>query len=137
MKRWDLALAGLGLLVAVSWTGFPSMVRSEVLEYAYALLVLVGISMLRPAFSGAARQWWLLALGLQLWHYCEHFLVVMQVGTGWRLAGEPMPTSILQLLAPRVDMHEFYNAIVTIPMVVAIILRALDSRAHVTAPRPS
>jgi hypothetical protein len=61
------------------------------MNYAWALFVLVGISVLRPAFAGNARQWWLLALGLQLWSYGEHFLLVVQLGTDWRLAHEPLP----------------------------------------------
>ena len=31
-----------------------------------------------------------------------------------------MPTSIAQLVFPRVELHLFYNTIVTIPMVVAM-----------------
>jgi hypothetical membrane protein len=126
-RRWNLALGGFCLLVAVfsAWT-----VRSEVQQYGRALVVLVGLALLRPAFAGSARQWWGLALGLQLWHYCEQFLIVMQVGTGWRLAGEQMPISVLQLLVPRVEVQVFYNVLVTIPMVVAVILRALDCRGR-------
>lgn len=142
VRSWNPAVGGFGLLVAAWWAAYlvravPWMVRSEVAHYVWALVVLVGISVLRPAFAGNARQWWLLALGLQLWSYCEHFLLVVQLGTGWRLAHAPVPTSILQLLVPRVEMHELYNTIVTIPMVVAVILRALEHRAHTSAAHSS
>ena len=33
-----------------------------------------------------------------------------------------MPTSIAQLVFPRVELHLFYNAIVFVPMVVAMVL---------------
>ncbi len=133
-RGWNLALGGFCLLVATfsAWT-----VRSDVQQYGRALIVLAGLALLRPAFAGNARQWWGLALGLQLWHYVEQFLVVVQVGTGWRLAGEQVPMSVLQLLVPRVEMQVFYTAIVTIPMVVAVILRALDSRAPSSTPHGS
>jgi hypothetical protein len=39
-----------------------------------------------------------------------------------------VPTSILQMFFPRVELHLFYNAIVTIPMVVAVVLHLRPSR---------
>jgi hypothetical protein len=34
--------------------------------------------------------------------------------------GRPVPTSLLQLWVPRVELHLFYNTIVFIPMVIAM-----------------
>jgi hypothetical protein len=103
-------------------TWFPWLVRSEALHYGYALVMLVGLILLRPAFSGRARTWWTIALGIQVWHHVEHLLLLGQAQTDLHLAGEPVPTSVLQLVAPRVELHLAYNALVFAPMVVAMVL---------------
>ena len=41
-----------------------------------------------------------------------------------------MPTSVLQNFFPRVELHLFYNSIVTIPMIVAVILHMRPNRAE-------
>jgi hypothetical protein len=99
---------------------FPWLVSSEALHYAYAIVMLVGLIVLRPGFQGTARKWWDLALGIQVWHHFEHFLLLAQAVVGMNLFGSPVPTSIAQLIAPRVELHLFYNAIVFIPMVIAM-----------------
>ena len=40
--------------------------------------------------------------------------------TGTNLFGAAVPTSILQLWVPRMELHLLYNAIVFIPMVIAM-----------------
>ena len=107
------ALGALGLL-------FPWLVSSEVLHYGHALLTLVGLLLLRPALHGRARSWWDVALAIQVWHHFEHLLLISQVAAGANLFGSPVPVSILQLVFPRAELHLFYNAIVTMPMVVAM-----------------
>src|SRR4051812_37176104 len=38
---------------------FPSLIKSEVLHYGYAVVMLIGLWMLRPGFSaGEDRRWW-------------------------------------------------------------------------------
>jgi hypothetical protein len=101
---------------------FPWLVTSEVMHYGYALVMLIGLILLRPGFTGAARTWWTIALGIQLWHHVEHLLLLIQAQSGHNFFGKPVPTSIIQLLVPRVELHLFYNSIVFIPMVVAMIL---------------
>ncbi|MFI6094778.1 hypothetical protein ACIA8G_04450 [Lentzea sp. NPDC051213] len=103
---------------------FPWLVHSEWLHYGYALVMLAGLIALRPGMVGRARTWWTIALWIQVWHHCEHLLLLIQALTGENLGGRPAPTSIVQLLVPRVELHLFYNAIVFAPMVVAMILRA-------------
>jgi hypothetical protein len=56
----------------------------------------------------------------------EHLLLLVQASTGSYLLVAPVPTSILQLVAPRVELHLFYNAIVFAPMVVAMVLHRRD-----------
>lgn len=107
------ARGGLGLL-------YPWLVTSEWLHYFYAIVMLIGLVLLRPAFAGRARWWWNVALGIQVWHHFEHLLLLVQAQSGHNLFGSPVPTSIAQLLFPRVELHLFYNAIVFVPMIVAM-----------------
>lgn len=99
---------------------FPWLVTSELLHYGYALVMLVGMWMLRRGFGGRSRTWWMIAFGIQFWHHIEHLLLLVQAHTGLRLAGQELPTSLLQLVAPRVELHLFYNTVVFLPMVVAM-----------------
>ncbi|MEV8632059.1 hypothetical protein AB0395_10415 [Streptosporangium sp. NPDC051023] len=101
---------------------FPWLVTSEWMHYDYALFMLAGLILLRKGFTGRARTWWNISLGIQVWHHLEHLLLLLQALTGNHLLGRPVPTSILQLVFPRVELHLFYNAIVFAPMVVAMIL---------------
>ena len=101
---------------------FPWLITSEWLHYGYALVMLVALWILRKGFAGRSRQWWNLALGIQFWHHFEHLLLFVQAQSGWRLTGGGAPSSIIQLLVPRVELHLFYNTIVTIPMIVAMVL---------------
>jgi hypothetical protein len=101
---------------------FPWLVRSEWLHYGYALVMLAALWILRHGLTGQARRWWRLALGIQIWHHLEHLLLLVQAATGVYLLGAKAPTSLLQLFFPRVELHLFYNTIVTIPMVVALLL---------------
>jgi hypothetical protein len=108
------ALGMLGLI-------YPWLIRSELLHYAYALVMLVGIWMLRPGFTGVVdRKWWTVSLGIQFFHHVEHFLLLMQAATGHNLMGRPVPTSLIQLWVPRVELHLFYNTIVFVPMMIAM-----------------
>ncbi len=107
------ALGALGML-------WPWLVHSEWLHYAYALAMLAGLLVLWPGMAGRARTWWGIALGLQFWHHLEHALLLSQVLGGWRLGGGQAPSSIVQLVMPRVELHLFYNSVVFIPMVVGM-----------------
>ncbi|ACZ89632.1 hypothetical protein Aros01_07237 [Streptosporangium roseum] len=101
---------------------FPWLVKSEWMHYGYALLMLIGLILLRKGFTGRSRTWWNVSLGIQVWHHFEHLLLLLQALTGSNLLGRPVPTSIIQLIVPRVELHLFYNAIVFLPMVVAMVL---------------
>ena len=57
---------------------YPWLIKSEVLHYAYALVMLIGLWVLRKGFSGKARTWWTVALVIQFWHHIEHFLLLSQ-----------------------------------------------------------
>jgi hypothetical protein len=100
---------------------FPWLVKSETLHYGYALVMLLGLWMLRPGFTGTQdRRWWTIALAIQFWHHIEHGLLQAQFLLGQNLLDRPVPTSIAQLWIPRVELHLFYNTIVFIPMMIAM-----------------
>jgi hypothetical protein len=100
---------------------FPYLVTSEMLHYGYALVMLTGLWLLRPGFAGERdRQWWTIALAIQFFHHIEHLLLQGQYLLGQNLFGKPVPTSIVQLWVPRVELHLFYNSIVFIPMMIAM-----------------
>jgi len=101
---------------------FPWLISQEWLHYAYALVMLIGLILLRPGFTGAARTWWTVALVIQAWHHLEHLLLFIQAQSGTPFFGQAGPVSIAQLVVPRVELHLFYNAMVFLPMVVAVFL---------------
>ena len=101
---------------------FPWLVTSEWLHYAYAIVMLVGLFVLRPGFVGRARTWWTVALVIQFWHHIEHLLLLLQAQTQTFFFGGTVPTSLAQAIVPRVELHLFYNSIVFIPMVIAVYL---------------
>ncbi|MFY1702671.1 hypothetical protein ACN28G_13145 [Micromonospora sp. WMMA1923] len=114
---------------------YPWLVQQEWLHYGYALVMLVGLWMLRRGFTGRARTWWLVALGIQFFHHIEHLLLLVQYLSGAHLLGRPVQTSLLQLVIPRVELHLFYNAIVFLPMVVAMYLHVRPTAAEQAASR--
>jgi len=109
---------------------FPWLVTSEWLHYGYAVVMLVGFVLLRHGFVGRGRTWWNAALWIQVWHHFEHLLLLAQAATGAYLMGKAVPTSIAQLVFPRVELHLFYNAIVFVPMVVAMVYHSRPRSAE-------
>jgi hypothetical protein len=83
--------------------------------------MLSGLWLLRVGFTGDQdRRWWTVALAIQFFHHIEHFLLQAQYVVGANIFDRPVPTSLVQLWVPRVELHLFYNTIVFIPMVVAM-----------------
>jgi hypothetical protein len=99
---------------------YPWLIKSETLHYAYALVMLTGLWILRKGFTGRSRTWWTAALVIQFWHHIEHLLLIGQATFHHNLAGRPVPFSVLQFFFPRVELHLFYNSVVFIPMVIAM-----------------
>lgn len=128
--HWPMEDAGgvLGL-----W--FPWLVTSESLHYGYALVMLVGLWILRGGFVGSARSWWMLAFYIQFWHHIEHGLLQAQVLVGRNLFDSPVPISVAQLVIPRMELHLIYNTIVFVPMIVGMYRHLLPSEADRTAMR--
>lgn len=116
---------------------YPWLIRSEVLHYGYAIVMLVGIFMLRPGFTEReSRRWWTIALVIQFFHHFEHALLFGQALTGHNLFDRPVPTSLIQLWVPRVELHLFYNTIVFIPMMIGMYYHMFPPQTDAaTAPR--
>ena len=107
---------------------YPWLIKSETLHYGYALVMLIGLWVLRKGFTGGSRTWWTVALVIQFWHHIEHFLLIWQATTHHNFWGKPVPFSVLQLVFPRVELHLFYNSIVFIPMVIGDVLPHVSAR---------
>jgi hypothetical protein len=112
---------------------FPWLVSSEWLHYWYAVIMLVGLFLLRPGFVGRARVWWTVALAIQFWHHIEHLLLLIQAQTGTYFFGAKVPTSIAQVVFARVELHLFYNSIVFIPMVIAVYIHLRPNERELEA----
>ena len=99
---------------------FPVLVTSEMLHYGYALVMLVGLWVLRRAspastIAGGGRSRSASSSSTTSSTRCCR----TQALVGHNLFDRPVPTSLVQLWVPRVELHLFYNTIVFIPMVVA------------------
>ncbi|HSE18205.1 MAG TPA: hypothetical protein VLB46_14205 [Pyrinomonadaceae bacterium] len=114
---------------------FPWLVSSELMHYGYAIVMLIGLWMLRKGFTGTSRTWWTVALAIQFWHHIEHAVLQYQALMHHNWFGSPVPVSFLQMLFPksRVEIHLFYNAIVFIPMVVAMYYHILPPKGEKVA----
>jgi hypothetical protein len=99
---------------------YPWLVKSELMHYGYALVMVVVIWMLRSGFRGRSYTWWMISFWIQFWHHIEHALLQGQAIAGANLFGQPVPVSIAQLIVPRVELHLFYNSVVFVPMVIAM-----------------
>jgi len=102
---------------------FPWLMHTEWLHFAYAVLTFAGLLVLYRAFEGPALGWWKAALVIQAWHLFEHTLLFAQAQGGFTLFGAKEPTSVLQVFFPRIELHLFYNSVVTVPIVIAMLLR--------------
>jgi len=121
-QAWQIYVLGWQHHMANGFLGlyYPWLVHTEVLHYGYALVMLIGIWVLRKGFTGTSKTWWTIALVIQFWHHTEHALLIFQATTHHNFLGSPMPVSILQLVIPRVELHLFYNTVVFIPMVIGM-----------------
>ncbi len=117
---------------------FPWLIKSEALHYGYAIVMLAGLWLLRTGFTGKVdRFWWMLAFGIQFFHHIEHAILQTQAILGVNLMGRPVPTSLVQLWVPRVELHLFYNTIVFIPMAIAMYYHLFPPAEEKTVPRCS
>lgn len=98
----------------------PWLVKTEIMHWSYAAFMIAGLFLLLPGFAGRSRIWWIVSLVIQAWHFVEHSLLQLQAILGINFFGAQVPTSVFQIWFPRPELHLFYNAIVFIPMVIAM-----------------
>ena len=115
---------------------YPWLIKSEALHYGYAVVMLIGLWTLRGGFTGTVdRFWWMTAFWIQFFHHIEHGLLQTQAIIGHNLLARPVPTSLVQLWVPRVELHLFYNTIVFIPMVIAMYYHLFPPAEEKSTPR--
>jgi hypothetical protein len=123
-QAWQIYVLGWPRPQAGGFLGlfYPWLVSSELMHYGYAIVMLIGLWTFRKGFSGTSRTWWTIALVIQFWHHIEHAVLQYQAITAHYWFGSPVPISFVQALMPkfRPELHLFYNAIVLIPMVIAM-----------------
>jgi hypothetical protein len=123
-QAWQVYVLGWPRPKAGGFLGliFPWLVSSESLHYAYAIVMLIGIWVLRKGFTGTSRKWWTVALVIQFWHHIEHFVLQWQALFHHNWFESAVPVSFLQLAFPksRVEIHLFYNGVVFIPMMIGM-----------------
>jgi hypothetical protein len=111
---------------------YPWLVRTESLHFGFAVVTTVGLLMLWHVFAADGRTWgwWTAATLISIWHLFEHSLLFYQATVHHNFFGSPVPTSIIQLFVPRIELHLFYNSLVTIPIVVAMVLNFQQDRKN-------
>lgn len=111
---------------------FPWLIKTESLHFGFAVFTTVGLLMLWHVYVNGkvasdymvihptSEIWWKAATYISIWHLFEHTLLFTQAITHHNFWGSPVPTSVIQLLIPRVELHLFYNSLVTIPIAIAM-----------------
>jgi hypothetical protein len=99
---------------------YPRAMMGEWLHYGFAIVMLVGMWLLRKQFTGAARQYWRVATVFQFWHHFEHAILLYQCQTHQFWFGRHIQTSVGQIWFPRLELHLFYNLLVFVPMAAAM-----------------
>ena len=137
LAHWAEHLAQAFQIYALGWPipesrgvlgyWFPWLVKSELMHYGYALVMLIGLWVLRTGFKGRSYRWWMIAFWIQFWHHIEHAILQGQAIVGRNLLDLPVATSLVQLWIPRVELHLFYNTIVFVPMVLAMYFHMFPS----------
>jgi len=99
---------------------FPNVNKNEILHWTYAVVMFVGLLMLHKGFAARSRRWWNVAIGIMTWHFFEHSFLLFQYWSGWHFTGTPAPTSVIQTIFPRVELHLIYNMAVMVPVLMAL-----------------
>ena len=162
-QAWQVYVTHMPRACALGMLGmrYPWLIRTESLHFGFAVFTTVGLLALwevfvRPipvvidltvAISNLARTWfrhaerenpaapwWKAATYISIWHLFEHTLLFGQAMLHRNLFGSPVPTSIIQLIVPRIELHLFYNSLVTVPVAVAMMLILKRDSKVVTSP---
>jgi hypothetical protein len=127
--RWSRPMS-MGLLGMY----YPWLMKSEVLHYGFALVMLIGLWVLRKGFTGTSYKWWMAAFWIQFWHHFEHLILFYQAQTHRFWFGGTVPTSVGQIWIPRIELHLIYNLLVFVPMVCAMYYHAYPAARDAVKP---
>ena len=113
---------------------YPWLIKTESLHFTFAIVTSGGLILLREyCRKPQARKFWQAATHISLWHLVEHTLLFAQACLHHNLFSSKFPISILQLFVPRIELHLFYNSLVTIPMVIALAVEFSQRRRYIPA----
>jgi len=109
---------------------YPWLIRTEALHFVFALLTVVGFFWVSDwgFWDGKSIRFWRYGYRWSIWHLFEHTLLFAQALTHHNLFGRPAPISILQLIFPRIELHLFYNSIITVYVLMALLQDYLFKR---------
>jgi hypothetical protein len=140
-------------------TFWPWLVQSELSHYLVAVSMLIGLWLLRKGFTGRARVWWMLALGIQFWVHIKSALIEYQIIAGHDFLDAPVPIGLIQMLGliegpaatgfnglltgppshpvnallfvvRGVEVHMIYSTIVIIPLCIGVLFHLFPSRVE-------
>ncbi|HEU0073263.1 MAG TPA: hypothetical protein VFS30_04560 [Dehalococcoidia bacterium] len=113
----------------------PDLIRSETVHFGFSVYTWSAIFLTGGAAVGMARNIGLIALSVQSWHLLEHSTLIFQRATDSFFFGASEPTSLAQLLIPRVELHFIYNGVVFSAIVIALLLHAYPPRGETARSR--
>lgn len=102
---------------------YPWLVQTEVLHFAFAGFTFSGMWLVAQNYftSNKAVHSWVVGWLWSAFHFVEHLLLFWQALLHHNIFGRPVPTSMLQLIFPRVELHLVYNTIITYFIMKALI----------------
>ena len=83
----------------------------------------------KETIHGRCADLWTISLVVQARHFVEHRAWQIQAIVGTSMFGSRVPTSFVQTFVSRPELHLIYNAIVFIPMVVAMVLHTRPGKS--------
>ena len=98
---------------------YPMLVHNELLHFTFAVITLLGLFLFKPV-SAQAYRWWNNTINVSIFHLGEHSLLLYQYITKNYLFGGTTPTAIGQIWFPRLELHFFYNLIISVFLTIFI-----------------
>jgi hypothetical protein len=102
---------------------YPWLIKTESLHYVFAMWTVWAMIYAGWKYfeSDWASKMWIYGTIAAVWHFIEHCLLFGQAVTHHYLFHQSQPTSIIQLFVPRIELHLFYNSIITLLAGVALL----------------
>lgn len=115
-------------------TWFPVLMTGEWLHLGFAILTMMFVAATNTEFHGVARNWWIAAYIFSWFHLAEHLSLFSQAHTRHFWFGRSVPTSLIQYFIPRIELHLFYNSIVTILVLMAVYFKLKTEKLKLDIP---